>query len=263
MSASGRVVLATEPPPALAGGGVAGWCFVVGDAAVRVDEGAVAPAGALFLGTMDGAGCWAVDGAGGDDGDRFVGLRPLYGQVDDLVWTMAGRAVQLVEWARTHRFCGRCGAATEAVAGERSRRCPGCRLLAFPRLAPAVIVLVERDDQVLLARGLGFPPGMHSCLAGFVEPGESLEDAVHREVREEVGVRLDDVRYFGSQPWPFPHSLMIGFTARWAGGDLVPDETEIAEAAWFRADELPGVPPRLSIARSLVDDWLARRGVRP
>ena len=138
----------------------------------------------------------------------------LWGSVDDVVWTVAGRAVQLVEWDRTHRYCGRCATPTEVVAGERARRCPTCGLLAFPRLAPAMIVLVTRDDgrEALLARGTRFPVPMWSCLAGFVEPGETLEEAVHREVREEVGLEVDDVRYWGSQPWPFPHSLMLGFT---------------------------------------------------
>ena len=134
-----------------------------------------------------------------------------------------------------------------------------CRLLAFPRLAPAVITLVERPDgHVLLGRNVNFPIPMYSCLAGFVEPGETLEDAVRREVREEVGVIVGDVRYFASQPWPFPHSLMIGFVATWKSGDIVIDEREIADAQWYRADELPMIPPGMSIARWLIDDWLER-----
>ena len=144
--------------------------------------------------------------------DGYQDLRRLWGHVPELQWTIAGRAVQLVEWARTHRFCGRCGTATEPAPSERAMRCPDCGLLSFPRLAPAVIVLVTRGDEALLARGRNFPLPMYSCIAGFVEPGETLEEAVHREVREEVGVELADVRYVASQPWPFPHSLMIGFT---------------------------------------------------
>jgi len=177
-------------------------------------------------------------------------------------WTAAGRAVQLVAWGRTHRYCGRCGQETEAVAGDRSMRCTGCGLLAYPRLAPAVIALVHRtapdgEEEALLARGVQFALPMFSCLAGFVEPGETLEGAVQREVLEEVGVRVDDVRYQGSQPWPFPHSLMIGFFARWVEGELVPDPTEIAEAGWFRRDALPSIPPSISIARRLIDTWVA------
>jgi NAD+ diphosphatase len=156
----------------------------------------------LLLGTLDGAACWAVDldGDGVPDvvlddlRDVLVPLMGLHGRVDDARWTLAGRAVQLVEWDRTHRFCGRCATPTEPAPGERARRCPACGLLAFPRLAPAVITLIERDGEALLARGRNFPVPMYSCVAGFVEPGETLEEAVHREVREEVGVELAEVR---------------------------------------------------------------------
>jgi NAD+ diphosphatase len=215
------------------------------------------------LGMLDGAACWALDLDGDGEADvvldGFVPLMALYGRVDDVRWTLAGRAVQLVEWARTHRFCGRCATPTEPAPGERARRCPACGLLAFPRLAPAVITLIERDDgAALLARGKAFPVPMYSCIAGFVEPGETMEEAVHREVREEVGVAVTDVRYIASQPWPFPHSLMIGFEARWESGDIEVDETEIVDAQWFAPDDLPMIPPGMSIARTLIDRWLAR-----
>lgn len=249
------------------------FCVGAGDVLlVESDAGPVLPCGTHpeavglaggerhFLGLLDGQPCWSVDVTGVAPPDRGVPvpLRSLYGQVPDEVWTVAGRAVQIVEWDRTHRFCGRCGTATVAEPGERAKRCPSCGLLAFPRLAPAVIVLVERDGELLLARNAMFPVGMYSALAGFVEPGETLEQAVCREVKEEVGVDVDDVTYFGSQPWPFPHSLMIGFTARWAGGDIRVDEREIVDAAWFRPDALPMVPPAMSIARRLIDAHLAR-----
>jgi NAD+ diphosphatase len=211
---------------------------------------------------LAGRHCWAVDAEVGEPRHDlpYRNLHQLWGAVDDRTWMLAGRAVQLVEWARTHRFCGRCGEETDLVAGERSRRCPACGLSAFPRLAPAMITLVERDDgKALLARGPSFPRGMFSCLAGFVEPGETLEEAVHREVHEEVGLTIGGLRYFGSQPWPFPHSLMIGFFARYAGGELALDTSEIAEAAWFGPDDLPPqLPGNISIARRLIDDWLAR-----
>ena len=218
------------------------------------------------LGTLDGAACWAIDldGDGIPDVD-LEGLLPLmglYGRVDDVRWTLAGRAVQLVEWDRTTRFCGRCGAATEPAPGERARRCPGCGLLAFPRLAPAVITLIERGDEALLARGRAFPVPMYSCIAGFVEPGEDLEQAVRREVYEEVGLRLRDVQYVSSQPWPFPHSLMLGFEAQWASGDIIIDETEIVDAQWYAPDALPMIPPGMSIARTLIDRWLDRQAAR-
>ena len=216
------------------------------------------------LGLLDGAACWAVDLDGDGVPDVLVeGLVPLmglHGRVDDLRWTLAGRAVQLVEWDRTHRFCGRCGTPTEPASGERARRCPTCGLLAFPRLAPAVITLIERGEEALLARGRAFPVPMYSCVAGFVEPGETMEQAVHREVREEVGVELGEVRYVASQPWPFPHSLMIGFEATWASGEIVIDESEIVDAQWYRPDALPMIPPTMSIARTLIDRWLERSG---
>jgi NAD+ diphosphatase len=250
-------VAAFDPPDV----GVPARWFLVGDGAVAIVDDDPALDGAHFLGVLDGAACWAVDvGATGLADVHLEPLYSLYGRVHEVEWTVAGRALQLVEWARTHRFCGRCGTATEPADGERAMRCPACGLLAFPRLAPAVIVLVERDGgrQALLARGRQFPMPMYSALAGFVEPGETMEQAVHREVREEVGVEIEGVRYVASQPWPFPHSLMIGFTASWAGGDIEIDPREIVDAAWFAPDDLPMVPPAMSIARRLIDGWLER-----
>lgn len=215
--------------------------------------------GAHFLGVLSGRGVWAVDVHEEVEPHGFEPLMSLYGKVDEVLWTLAGRAVQIVEWDRTHRFCGRCGNETEPMKGERARRCPACGLLAFPRLSPAVIVLVERGDQCLLARNKNFPLPMYSTLAGFVEPGETVEQTVHREIREEVGIEVADLRWFGSQPWPFPNSLMLGFTATYAGGDLVLDPNEIADAGWFDVDDLPMIPPPMSIARRLIDDWIQRR----
>jgi len=217
----------------------------------------------LFVGTVFGRHCWAVDEDGwhrtSADEVAFVDLMRLFGEADEPTWVAAGRAVQLVEWARNHRYCGRCGQPTEESPGERARRCPACGLLAFPRLAPAVIMLVERDDgRALLARNARWPHAMYSCLAGFVEPGESVEAAVRREVSEEVGLEVGELRYFGSQPWPFPHSLMLGFHARLARGEIACDGLEIAEAAWFAPDDLPQLPGPISIARKLIDDWVAR-----
>jgi len=175
----------------------------------------------------------------------------------DARFLMAGRATQVVEWSTTHKFCGRCATATERVATERCMRCPSCGLLAYPRIAPAVIVLVLRGDEALLARGARFPGAFYSTLAGFVEIGESLEDTIVREVHEEVGIEVKASRYFGSQPWPFPHSLMVGFFAEWAAGEIRADGREILDAHWFRTDQLPMIPPPLSIARRLIDAWVA------
>jgi NAD+ diphosphatase len=211
-----------------------------------------------FLGMLGDTACWGVDVPHGEDPSYGAAsdLYSYYGRASETEWLVAGRAVQLVDWARTHRFCGRCGTATLMQSNERAMKCPACSLLAFPRLAPAMITLVTRGDEALLARGVQFRGPMYSCLAGFVEPGESLEGAVVREVREEVGVEVGNVRYQGSQPWPFPHSLMVGFRAEWAGGDIVCDPTEILDAQWFRRDELPNIPPRISIARKLIDAWI-------
>ncbi len=216
-----------------------------------------------FVGVLDGRALYAIDVPEGHDPSygAHVDLRRYFTMVDESSWVAAGRAVQLVEWSRTHRFCGRC--ATPTVRSERfmSMECPSCGLVAFPRLSPAMITLVTRgpdgpDQEALLARGVGWPEGMNSCLAGFVEAGETLESCVVREVREEVGITVDDVTYQSSQPWPFPHSLMIGFRARYASGELILDETEIAEAAWYRRDEVPPLPHSISISRRLIQRWL-------
>ena len=191
----------------------------------------------------------------------FEGLRQVYGRLDEDLFWISARAVQIVDWDRTHRFCGRCGAPTEAQKAERAKKCSRCGLLHFPRLAPAVIVLIERGDQLLLARARRFPTIMYSVLAGFVEPGESLEETVVREVKEEVGLSLKDIRYFGSQPWPFPHSLMIGFTATYAGGEISLDDDEILEAGWYTVDNLPPLPGKISIARKLIDWFIVKHNI--
>jgi NAD+ diphosphatase len=184
-------------------------------------------------------------------------LRQLYPQLGDEQFAIAGRAVQLKEWNRTHQYCGHCATPTVQIDYERAKRCPKCGLVNYPRIAPAIIVLISRGEEILLARAPRFPEGMYSVLAGFVEPGESLEATLRREVKEEVGVDVQDIRYFGSQPWPFPHSLMIGFTATYAGGEIVPEPEEIVDAGWFHKDQLPAIPPKPSIARKLIEGFLS------
>jgi NAD+ diphosphatase len=216
------------------------------------------------VGIVEGDAWWAVDVPHDADDPSYgsaVDLFSYFGRAAQSEWMAAGRAVQIVEWARTHRFCGRCATPTEPSNGERGMKCPACGLISYPRLAPAMIVLVTRgdpgpDQEALLARGVNFPMPMYSCLAGFVEPGEDLEGAVVREVAEEVGIRVTNVSYRASQPWPFPHSLMIGFRAEYDSGDLVLDEIEIADANWYRRDQLPTIPPGISVARRLIDEWL-------
>lgn len=216
-----------------------------------------------YLGTLMGRGCWSAELAedvAPPPGMRLEGLRRLHPLLDESLYAMAGRAAQIVAWDRDHQHCGRCGTPTTPLAGERARHCPGCGLTAFPRLSPAVIVLITRDEHILLARGRHFPEAFYGIIAGFVEPGESLEEAVQREVAEEVGLTISDVRYFASQPWPYPHALMIGFTASYAGGEIVLEETELVDAGWFEIDDLPRIPAKLSIARRLIDAWAAERG---
>ncbi len=215
-----------------------------------------------YLGQLADRHCYAVDlpeDTVPPAGMTFQGLRQVYGLIDEDLFPLAGRALQIVEWDRTHRYCSRCGSPMGTRAAERAKECPRCGLLAFPRLSPAVIVLVERDKELLLARPYHFSPGMYSVIAGFVEPGETLEEAVVREVREEVGIAIKDVKYFGNQPWPFPNSLMLGFTASYAGGEISLDDTEIEDARWFTADNLPALPGKISIARKLIDWFLAKQ----
>jgi len=190
---------------------------------------------------------------------RVEGLRQIYGRLDEGLFWIAARAAQIVDWDRTHLFCSRCGTPLQARKTEWAKECPSCGQLHFPRLAPAIIVLIERGDQLLLARSRHFLSGMYSVLAGFVEPGESLEEAVAREVREEVGIDVKDIKYFGSQPWPFPHSLMIGFTATYAGGEIRLDDSEIEDAGWFTVDHLPQLPGKISIARKLIDWFIEKQ----
>jgi NAD+ diphosphatase len=224
---------------------------------VSLDVLGLAPVRTLYLGTLGARHVFAAELAPeveSPPGWRWSDLRSLYGRLATDEYALAGRGLQLIDWDRTHQFCGRCGTHTELRSDERSRQCPACALVVYPRLAPAVMALVRRGrDEILLARSPRFAPGMYSALAGFVEPGETLEQCLHREVREEVGITVTNLRYFASQPWPFPHSLMIAFMADWAGGDIVIDEVEIVEAKWFRIADLPQLPQPISIARRLID----------
>ncbi|MBW4465639.1 MAG: NAD(+) diphosphatase [Pegethrix bostrychoides GSE-TBD4-15B] len=213
------------------------------------------------LGMLDEAPCYSAELPPDTEAPanmQWVKLRELYGRMADDLFAIAGRAMQIVEWDRTHQYCGCCATPTAHAPTERAKRCPNCGLVSYPRLSPAVIMLIAREDEILLARAPRFPAGMYSILAGFVEPGESLEETVVREVREEVGVEIDQIRYFGSQPWPYPNSLMIGFTARYAGGEIVVDQQEIVEARWFHKRDLPPIPPPLSIARKIIDWFVAQ-----
>ncbi|MBE0625726.1 MAG: NAD(+) diphosphatase [Burkholderiales bacterium] len=251
-------------------------CFVFQQTSLLVAEGSktaqlpghgelaglgAAPLRRLYLGTLGGRGCYAFE-YGADTQPPadllWQGLRALYGRLDDDLFALAGRALQYIDWDRTHLYCGRCGTPTRHRAHERARECPECAQIVYPRIAPAVMCLIRRGREILLARSPRFAPAMYSALAGFVEPGESLEQCLAREVLEETGVRVANVRYFASQPWPFPHSLMIAFVADYAGGEISPAPDEIEDAQWFDIDALPRLPNRISIARRLIDGVVAQ-----
>ncbi len=217
-----------------------------------------------YLGQLGGLDCWVLSLDSAPPDWRPTALRAAMMQLPEPLMLLAGRAAQVLEWERAHRFCGVCGTATEAVPHERARRCPSCGHLAYPRLSPAMMCLIWRrlphGSQLLLARSPHYAPGMYSALAGFVEAGESIEECLHREVAEEVGVRVGNLRYYGSQSWPFPHSLMVAYTAEWTGGEIVPQPGEIEDARWFDIDALPGIPPLFSIAGHLIRDQMAALG---
>lgn len=211
-----------------------------------------------YLGNFNGQHCYSAEvdeGLEAPAGWSFMGLRQLFASLsEDLFW-IAGAASQIVDWDRTHQFCGQCGTSTENQPGERAKRCPKCGLISYPRISPAVIVLIRKGEKLLLARSQRHPRGFYSVLAGFVEAGESLEAAVRREIKEEVELEVRDIHYFGSQPWPFPNSLMIAFTCHHSAGEIQFNPTELEDARWFSVDEITNVsiPPPLSIARQLIN----------
>lgn len=213
------------------------------------------------VGHLNGEPVYVLEAAPGAElpGCAWQGLRHFMMQADSDTFRMLGYASQIGTWAQQNRYCGSCGVALRPLRGERAMACPECGLHLYPRLAPSMIVLVTRGDEVLLARSPRFVAGMYSTLAGFVEPGESVEECVRREVREEVSVEIGPPRYIASQSWPFPHSLMLGFHAEYLSGEIVPQPGEIEDARWFPLDRLPPLPASRSIARYLIDLYLARR----
>ena len=220
--------------------------------ALRLDPQRVQPVG--LLGERYCQCGWLDDETLAPPGYAWRGLRSLFGEFDEALLGVAGRAAQVAEWARTHRFCGACGNGTVRLEGERCFKCVNCGHMAYPRISPAMMVLIRNGDKVLLALHTLSAVKRYVPLAGFVEAGESIEEAVHREVFEEVGLRVHNLRYFGSQSWPFPHSLMIAFTADYLDGEIRTDPKEILEARWFGPDdEWPERVPHVSISSILVD----------
>lgn len=237
-----------------------------GPALPRIDAGAygITLDSAHYLGTLDGRHCYGMAlprGAALPEGLELLGMRALILEGDGFVAGIAGQAFQLLEWARTHRHCGCCGQPTLPHAADRAVECPDCKLVFYPRISPVMMALVYRRNdncsELLLTRKAGYAEGRYTVVAGFVEAGESLEQCLAREVKEEVGVDIRNPRYFGSQPWPFPNSLVMAFSAEWAGGEVVPDGTELEDARWFSIDALPDLPEAVHISRQLIDDTLA------
>ncbi|QTA86096.1 NAD(+) diphosphatase [Desulfonema magnum] len=215
-----------------------------------------------YLGTLNGHPCYSAelpDGAPEPDGMSFLGLRRLFGLMEETFYKIAGLGFEIVKWDQTHQYCSRCGASTEKKHDERAKICPECGLVNYPRISPAIIVAITKNDQILLARANHFPTKLYSVIAGYVELGESLEECVRREIREEVGIEVKNIRYFGSQSWPYTNSMMIGFTSEYASGEIRVDEVEIADAGWFDADNLPRLPGWGSIAKQLIDWFLESR----
>lgn len=227
-----------------------------------LDELGLKPVRTQYLGMLGEEHCFSAElplAITPPTGANFRDLRSLYGRLREALFAVAGRAVQIMEWDRSHQFCGACAAPTRAHESARARVCTACGLEAFPRLSPAIIVSVERGDEILLARSAHFPEGIFSTLAGFVEPGESLEEAVRREVHEETGIWVRNLSYFGSQPWPFPGSLMIGFRAEYESGEVTPDGVEIEAADFFQVDALPQTfASTMSISHWLIEDFRSR-----
>jgi len=218
----------------------------------------------VYLGRLNSFHCYAAElspTATWNEPVSRVDLRRLHGLMAPDFLQAAVTGVQVLGWDQTFQYCGRCGMPTEDKADERAKVCPACGLVNFPRLSPAIMAAVIRRDRILLANGHGFPSGLFSVLAGFVEPGETLEACVAREVKEEVGIDVRNIRYFGSQPWPFPDSLMIAFTAEYDGGEIRVDGSEIKVADWFSAKNLPSRPnARISISGQLIEWFEHGRG---
>ena len=219
----------------------------------------------IYLGNFRGRHCYAAEGKfqnGESSNFTFRELRTLFDPLEEGFYEIALLSIHLIEWEKTCQFCSKCRETLQSRKDMRAKECMKCGRLEFPRISPAIIVLVEKENTLLLARSPRFPGRFFSVLAGFVNPGESLEDAVHREVREETGIEVKNITYFGSQPWPFPDSLMIGFTAQYESGEIQIDGDEIIEAGWYAPDCLPQIPGKLSIARQLID-WFVEKHTSP
>jgi NAD+ diphosphatase len=221
-----------------------------------LDKLNISPVRIQYFGTLSGKSCYAVE-VDSDNLDNnemsFMNLRSLFERLDEDILLVAGKAYQIVIWNQTHQYCGRCGSETENLKNEMAKICPKCGFISYPRICPVTITAIIKDNKLLLAHNKSFLNNMYSIISGFVEAGETLEECVQREAFEEIGIKIKNIKYFSSQPWPFPNSLMTGFTAEYDSGTISVDGTEIDDAGWFSADDLPKIPGKMSISRQLID----------
>ncbi len=217
------------------------------------------PVRTQYLGLFKGSPCYSADIASEENvpvGMDFIPLRALFDLIDMDLFLLAGKAFQIILWDQSHQFCGRCGSATQELPDERAKKCPKCGFISYPQICPAVITAVLKDGKILLAHAKAFKNNMFGLISGFLEPGETLEECVQRELMEEVGIKVKNIKYFGSQPWPYPNSLMVGFTAEYASGEITVDGIEIEKADWFDLRNLPELPSQVSIARKIIDWYI-------
>lgn len=213
-----------------------------------------------YLGKLDGCDCYCLetdDKTTVPEGMLFKKFRSLLGRIDEEIFMLAGRAYQILNWDKKNQYCGSCGSENEMKHDERAKICPKCSNIIYPKISPAVIVAIIKDNEILLAHAKYFKENLYSLIAGFVEPGETFEDCVQREVFEEVGIKVKNLKYFGSQPWPFPDSLMVGFTAEYESGKISVDGNEITSAGWYTKESLPDVPNNSSIAGKIIN-WFCK-----
>lgn len=233
-----------------------GFCVPSGDDRLRFGIETSRP---LFIGALDQAPCFCAQSLSSVSELQIFGLhglRELFGDLSEKMFKMAALALQVNNWDQVSRYCGKCGEHLHLMKTERAKECLSCNYIQYPRISPAVIMAVTRGNKILLARSGHRKFSFYSVLAGYVEVGETLEECVKREVLEEVGLSIKNIKYFGSQSWPFTNSLMIAFTAEHASGKIRVDQNEILDADWFSPDNLPQLPGWGSIARQLVDSFV-------
>lgn len=213
----------------------------------------------FFLGEYEDKSCFAIEISNEihlPDSFKLVPLREIGMLMEEEIFEIAGRASEILNWDRNHKFCGRCGAETEDKKDELAKICPKCSNIMYPVICPAIIVAITKDDKILLAHNSNFKNNMYSLIAGFVEAGENLKSAVKREVFEEIGIKVKNIRYYKSSSWPFPNSLMIGFFAEYDSGEIKVDGSEIVDARWFKKDNFPNLPQKYSLARKIINEFI-------